>query len=222
MAQNMFLYWGSGSTPCWRAMIVLEEKQLSGYGQKLVSFSAKEHKSEEIMKINPRGQVPTFKHGDIVLNESMGICYYLESQFKNQGTKLIPDDAENQALVLQRMYEVENIIDKANRKIMYYIWYNKESLDENLLTERRQALGTELKIWEEFLTNKKYITGDEFTMADAFFFPQIAILVRGSLSFENRPNLKRYYEELSQRPSIMASWPPHFKDTPPTEMFTKI
>ena len=57
MAQNMFLYWGSGSTPCWRAMIVLEEKMLSGYGQKLISFSANEHKSEEIMKINPRGQV---------------------------------------------------------------------------------------------------------------------------------------------------------------------
>ena len=53
----MFLYWGSGSAPCWKPMIVLEEKQLSGYGQKLISFSAKEHKSEEIMKLNPRGQV---------------------------------------------------------------------------------------------------------------------------------------------------------------------
>ena len=58
MAQNdMFLYWGSGSAPCWKPMIVLEEKQLSGYGQKLISFSNKEHKSDEIMKINPRGQV---------------------------------------------------------------------------------------------------------------------------------------------------------------------
>jgi len=57
MASEMFLYWGSGSPPCWRAMLVLEEKGLSGYPNKLVSFEKKEHKSEEILKWNPRGQV---------------------------------------------------------------------------------------------------------------------------------------------------------------------
>ena len=53
----MFLYWGSGSAPCWRVMLALEEKGLSGYQNKLVSFEKKEHKSEEILKWNPRGQV---------------------------------------------------------------------------------------------------------------------------------------------------------------------
>ena len=57
MASNMFLYWGSGSVPCWRAMLVLEEKGLQGYGNKLLSFSKKEHKGEEVLKLNPRGQV---------------------------------------------------------------------------------------------------------------------------------------------------------------------
>ncbi|XP_057290751.1 glutathione S-transferase A-like [Hydractinia symbiolongicarpus] len=104
-AKNIFLYWVSGSPACWIVMTALEEKGLSGYGNKLVSFSDMEHKSEEIIKLNPRGQVPTFKHGDIILNESKGICHYLENQFKKQGTQLIPDDAAKQALVLQRMYE---------------------------------------------------------------------------------------------------------------------
>jgi len=57
MASEMVLYYGSGSPPCWRAMLVLEEKGLSGYNSKLVSFEKKEHKSEEILKWNPRGQV---------------------------------------------------------------------------------------------------------------------------------------------------------------------
>jgi len=57
MASEMFLYWGSGSPPCWRAMLALEEKGLSGYPNKLISFDKKEHKSEELLKWNPRGQV---------------------------------------------------------------------------------------------------------------------------------------------------------------------
>jgi len=38
-------------------MLVLEEKGLSGYPNKLISFEKGEHKSEEILKWNPRGQV---------------------------------------------------------------------------------------------------------------------------------------------------------------------
>ena len=57
MAADILLYWGSGSPPCWRVMLCLEEKGLQGYQSKLISFDKKEHKSEEILKINPRGQV---------------------------------------------------------------------------------------------------------------------------------------------------------------------
>ena len=57
MAQDMTLLWGSGSPPCWRVMIALEEKGFSGYNQKLLSFDKMEHKSEEVLALNPRGQV---------------------------------------------------------------------------------------------------------------------------------------------------------------------
>ena len=105
---------------------------------------------------------------------------------------------------------------------MYYVWRNKDKVDEEVLSERKKLLAEELLLWEGFLANSKFLVGDQFTMADVFFFPHLAVLVRGGFSFEGRPNLKRYYEQLSQRPSIVASWPPHFKDTPPTEMFTKV
>jgi Glutathione S-transferase, N-terminal domain len=59
MADKMFLYWASGSPPCWRLMLALEEKGLSGYPNKLIAFDKNEHKSEEILKWNPRGQVIT-------------------------------------------------------------------------------------------------------------------------------------------------------------------
>lgn len=56
MAQDITLLWGAGSR-CWRIMIALEEKGLAGYQQKLLSFDKGEHKSAEVLSINPRGQV---------------------------------------------------------------------------------------------------------------------------------------------------------------------
>ncbi|KAJ8322067.1 hypothetical protein KUTeg_000538 [Tegillarca granosa] len=107
MADGMFLFWGSGSTPCMRVMMVLEEKGFSGYHQRQISFEKKENKCDEIMKLNPRGQVPTFtdKDGDIVINESQAICLYLEDTYKNQGVQLIPTDPQKKGFVLQRLCE---------------------------------------------------------------------------------------------------------------------
>ena len=56
---DMFLFWGSGSSPCMRVMIALEEKGFNGYPQKRCDFSKKEHKGPDVMALNPRGQVCT-------------------------------------------------------------------------------------------------------------------------------------------------------------------
>merc|ERR1712168_72934 len=182
-------------------MVVLEEKGLSGYGHKMIEFSKKEHKGEEITKLNHRGQVPTFKHGDIVLNESKGICHYLEEEFKTQGTSLIPADGRSKAHVLQRMYEVDNLWDKGLVGVMYAQWREKDMKAE-VLAERKKTLAEELLIWEDYLANKPFICGDAFTMADVYLFPILATFVRGSLSFDGRPHLQKYYDTLSERDSI--------------------
>lgn len=57
MAKDITLLWGSSSSPCWTVMIALEEKNLQGYNQKRLYFEKTEHKSAEVMAINPRGQV---------------------------------------------------------------------------------------------------------------------------------------------------------------------
>lgn len=56
-SQSFSLFWGSGSVPCWRVMICLEEKALRKYDSQKLSFLNGEHKSEQLLDINPRGQV---------------------------------------------------------------------------------------------------------------------------------------------------------------------
>ena len=56
--KDMILYWTPGSTPCWRIMACLNEKGLDDQWEGRQKDMMKgEHKSEEILKINPRGQV---------------------------------------------------------------------------------------------------------------------------------------------------------------------
>ena len=58
---------------------------------------AEEHKCDELLAINPRGQVPTFKDGEAIVNESAGIVTYLENQYPEK--PLLPSDPTAKAMV---------------------------------------------------------------------------------------------------------------------------
>ncbi|KAM9385718.1 glutathione S-transferase A-like [Pholidichthys leucotaenia] len=216
MAKSMNLQWAAGSAPCWRVMITLEEKKLQGYEHKLLSFEEGQHKSQEVLEINPRGQVPTFKHGDSIINESTGACLYLESVFKDQGSKLIPDTPAEQALMYQHMMEGLSLTEKLNL-VVYYEWFVPEAeRHESAVKRNREALVSELQLWEGYLQNVavgSYLAG-AFSLADVVVFPNVAYAFRFGLSVVRFPKLAKYYSLLKERPSIKTSWPPHWVPGP--------
>ncbi|XP_056278075.1 glutathione S-transferase A-like [Pseudoliparis swirei] len=221
MAKDMTLLWGSGSPPCWRVMIALEEKNLQGYNQKLLSFEKGEHKSAEVMAMNPRGQLPSFKHKDFVLNESYAACMYLATQFQSQGNKLIPDCPAEQAMMYQRMFEGLTLNQKM-ADVIYYAWKVPEGERHDSAVKRNaETLTAELKLWEGYLGKGSFLAGNKFSLADVIGFPGIAYLFRFQLCEERYPKLAAYYNSLKDRASIKTSWPPTWLDTPDTSAMLK-
>ncbi|XP_068603516.1 glutathione S-transferase A-like [Brachionichthys hirsutus] len=216
MAKDMTLLWGSGSPPCWRVMIALEEKKLQGYHQKELSFEKLEHKSGEVMALNCRGQLPAFKHGDKILNESMAACFYLESEFKSQGTKLCTDNPKAHALMLQRIMECNNLSQKSG-DVIYYKWKVPEGeRHDSALKRNKEALTAEVKLWERYLKEAPgdFLAGCTFSLADVIVYPTIGYLFRLGLCEKKYPNLAKYYNALKSRPSIEATWPPSWLKDP--------
>uniref|UniRef100_A0A3Q3B4N2 Glutathione S-transferase rho n=2 Tax=Kryptolebias marmoratus TaxID=37003 RepID=A0A3Q3B4N2_KRYMA len=216
MAKSMTLLWGAGSPPCWRVMITLEEKNLQGYKHKLLSFEKGEQKTKQVLEINPRGQLPAFRHGDIIVNESIAACLYLENQFRSQGSKLVPDGPAERAVMYQRMMEALALTDALN-SVVYYDWLvPEEERHDSAVRRNKDNLTTELQLWESYLQNVaagSYLAG-AFSLADVVAFPNVAYAFRFGLSVEQYPKLAKYYRLLKDRASIKSSWPPHWLPSP--------
>ncbi|XP_063407651.1 glutathione S-transferase A-like isoform X2 [Mytilus trossulus] len=187
------LFWGSGSIPCWKPMLVLAEKGID-YESKQISFSEKGHKGPEVMALNPRGQ----------------------SMYSKQGTELIPSDPKEKAKVLQKAFEsAENMQTKAMQGVLYYYWRTKEEdRKEETIKENLDNCRNELTVWDKYLgeCGHDFVAGKQFTLADVFFFPFLAWAWRMSLDFNKFPNLKKYFESVRERPSVKATWPPHWNE----------
>lgn len=218
--EHMKLFWVCGSTPCWRVFIALEEKGLQGYTAKRVDFVKREHKSEEVTKLNPRGQVPTFVDNGIIINESHAICDYLERCYSDSGATLIPAERTAMSRVLQRMHEAHNNFQQSViENIIYYCFKTKsDDRDVELLESKYEIARAELKRWDNYLkevhdADRDYITGENFSMADIYLFPHVAFCVRFGLDISQYPDLAIYYKKLSERPSIEKTWPPDWRTT---------
>ncbi|KAL3044142.1 hypothetical protein OYC64_003889 [Pagothenia borchgrevinki] len=224
MAKEMTLLWGSGSPPCWRVMIVLEEKNLKGYNQKLFSFEKGEHKSSQVMEMNPRGQLPAFKHNNHVLNESYAACFYLESQYQSQGNKLIPECPAEKAMMYQRMFEA-NTLGQKTVDVIYYNWRVPEAeRHDSALKRNKETLTAEIKLWEGYMQKASgpFVAGKNFSLADVMVFPSVAYLYRSGLCEERYPKLAAYYNSLKDRSSIKTSWPPTWLESPAQDLLKDI
>ncbi|XP_078703467.1 glutathione S-transferase A-like [Branchiostoma floridae x Branchiostoma belcheri] len=211
MASEVGLYWASGSVPSMAVLITLEEKGID-YTSKEVSFA--ELKSEEILKLNPRGQVPILSHGELLITESVAICLYLEKVFESKS--LLPSDIGQQTVVVQRMLQAQTIGVGPTS----ICCVREEDGSENTDAVNQQKLAKEINNWEAYLSEGPFITGGDFTMADAVFFPVLAYLVWEGLELGGRyPKLEQYYNMVRERPSVKASWPTYWSQISPVGIF---
>lgn len=70
---------------------------------------SRELKSDEVLAINPRGQAPTFKDGDVIVKESMALMQYVEEAYPEP--PLLPHAADKvkRALAYQRFHETSTL-----------------------------------------------------------------------------------------------------------------
>mmetsp|Transcript_23308 Transcript_23308/g.28720 ORF Transcript_23308/g.28720 Transcript_23308/m.28720 type:complete len:239 (+) Transcript_23308:64-780(+) len=207
------LFWGSGSPPAWRARLCLEEKRIP-YRSKLISFEEGDLKTPEMLALNPRGMVPIFVDGDIVMYESLAIVTYLETVENESVVSLMPKQRRLAAKALVRMHEANNASAHVG-EVVYYLRRTKpEDVNETYLNSKREAMYSEISLWERYFdSGDEFLAGSSISVADVSFFPTLAYIVRLGFDLSRFPRLNMYYIRMCKRPAVQASWPPHWKET---------
>lgn len=168
-----------------------------------LNLGAGEHRSPEYLSIHPRGRVPAFVDGDVVLYESGAICMYLADRFASHG--LAP------------------AIDSPLRGA-YYNWLAlaMAELDPTLATifgqrrlgdgERspvieRQAIerwqGDLLLLESTFVDGRHYLLGADFSVADVLVGS--VVLWARSMGLCEAPQAVAYAERLVARPAYQRA-----------------
>lgn len=216
------VYWGSGSPYAWRALLALEFKRLS-YQSHLLDFSKLEHKSPQMLAMNPRGRVPILKDGDYVCFESLAILFYLER--KSPEPPLFGRTAEEAGTIMRVICEFQSYAEERLMRLVYVILFQGVDGRMEEVLRALSVVEREARTIENRLSTSEWLVGDACSAADIVIFPAIMYLLRALarpqaeeirsrlLPLEqNYPAIAAWLRRLERLPGYERVYPPHWRE----------
>ena len=192
------------SPPSWMVQLALAEKDVPHTVRRL-DFAAGEHRTPEMLALNPRGTIPVLTDGDLALYETFAILEYLE--VAHPAPPLLPAGRRDRGVALNRLHESTNL-KAAGMQLFAYLMRTPED-DQHLpvLTRMTAALCHELEWWERYYAAGPYCAGSSLSLADLSVFTYLATAVQLGLRLDRFPSLLRFYRAMRVRRSVLSSWP---------------
>lgn len=165
--QPLKLYSGWFCPFVQRAWAVLEEKKIPYQYIEVNPY----HKPESLLKLNPRGLVPTLEYNGKPLFESNVICELLEEAYPNHGPHLLPDDLYERARMrIWIDFFTSRFIPAYHRFLQYQP--QQASFEDAGLREKREELLTQIKTFtKEMSPAGPFFMGSEPTLIDFIAAP---------------------------------------------------
>ena len=214
------VFWGSGSPYSWRVLLALEFKRLP-YVSHLLQFSKQEHKSQDMLALNPRGRVPVLKDGEYVCFESLAILYYLDLKYPQP--PLFGRTPEEAGTIMRVICEYQAYIEPQVHIITQAV-FSGAALGSDTITSAMHAVASEARTIEGRLSKSAWIVGDSCSAVDLVIFPGIQLLKRAlekprAAELTARfmpvevhyPALGRWLARVAAQPGYDRTYPPHWR-----------
>lgn len=149
--------------------------------------------------INPKGYVPALQLDDgTVLTENVSVLSYISTL--DPTGKLAPKiGTPGFFKVLEWLGFVNGEVHK-----QLSVLFRPTSTDEMKKSAREAALNRYAYV-DRILADKPYLTGENFTVADAYLYVTLSWLGRLEIDISGYPKLVAYYERCRARPSVQRA-----------------
>lgn len=199
---------GASLSTCTRRVALIAKERNVQYKLIPVDFKVAEHKQPPHLEHQPFGQIPYITQDDgFELFESRAIARYIATI--GSGPELIPTEPKARAKFEQAAsieYSNFDPIASGIAKEKVFKQFTGGVTDEKRVEELLGQLEGKLDGYEAILGKQKYLAGDIVTAADLFHLPYGSIVFEhlGYGNLDKRPNVKRWWNDISSRPAWQA------------------
>ena len=167
-----------------------------------VDISKGEQKSPEFLKLNPNGHVPVMDDDGFLLFESLAINLYLA---KKHGGPLAPKNLKEEALATQwSLWAVNELEPHLIAMLLHRVVLPEEKRVASTANEAAEKLAAPLRVLDAAVSERDYLLGNAFTVADLNVSALLSLALRVSLDLSNFPNVRAWLDSCLGRPAAKA------------------
>jgi len=187
-------YYVPGSAPC--RIVMLTAKALGvDLNLKLVNLQEGEQLKPEYLKMNPQHTVPTLDDNGFYLWESRAIATYLANKY-GKDDSLYPKDPQRRAVIDRLLYFDGCTLYSSFAAYAYPQVFGGAPPNPEKLADLKKSL----TYVETFLGDKKYLTGDQMTLADLSLVASISTFELIDLKLDDWPKVSAWLGRLKGLP----------------------
>eukprot|EP01059_Diplonema_ambulator_P001122 TRINITY_DN10885_c0_g1_i1.p1 TRINITY_DN10885_c0_g1~~TRINITY_DN10885_c0_g1_i1.p1 ORF type:complete len:326 (+),score=74.98 TRINITY_DN10885_c0_g1_i1:48-980(+) len=199
---RMVLYYHPMSQPCRSVLWYLNYSKRDCFPQ-IVDLIAGEHRSAKYLALRNAPQVPLLHDGDAsTLTESSAILKYLTQTKEPSDATMVryiaaPPTPESHALINQYIALHHSHVRKFTTEAFSLIFFSLPEARPAVTKQVQEAISPQLAVWDKTLQQHKFVVGDEMTICDFLFVPEVDQLHALGL-VKDYPNLTAYIERMKE------------------------
>ncbi|ANE56823.1 glutathione S-transferase family protein [Methylomonas sp. DH-1] len=157
-----------------------------------------QHKTEDFLRLNPRGQIPVLEDAGALIWDSSAILLYLARQYG--GEQWLP-------LAAKPMAEVMQWLSLAQNELLYGLARARAAKKFNRPWDIEQCqqhgrLG--LQVLERQLATNAWLAGSQPTIADIACYPYVALAPEGGVALAEFPAVLAWMQRIRELPGYVA------------------
>jgi GST-like protein len=201
----MIDFYGLTSPNVQKIFIMLEECGLP-YNFKPVDVWASAQHNPDFVNLNPNRKIPVIVDNEgpggkpYTVFESGAILMYLAEKTG----KFMHKDMAKKYDVIQWLFVQIASVGPAFGNFTHYNLFAPKPGNEYSFSRYKTEMLRLYDLLNDRLQSHKYLGGDEYSIADMATFPWTRQHAAHGVKIDEKPGLKRWFEELSARPAIKA------------------
>ena len=185
------------SSSCYKVRLFLNILKLDYEIVPIGFYPAEEHKKPNFLAINPLGQLPVLKDGDLLLRDSQAILIYLANQY-DKGLNWYSDCPKTIGQIAMWLSFAGGQIMNASAARLHDVLRHDYDIDKTRSAAHNALVVLDDHLAEQTLQGEDWIVGNKPTIADIACFPCIALSNDGGIERDEYPAVERWLNNVSR------------------------
>ncbi len=190
---------------CALASHICLEEAGADYQVRRIDFAREEQRSPDYLAVNPKGRVPALVTPSGVLTETPAILAYIAQLYPAARLAPIDDPFAFAAVQAFNSYLCSTLHVAHAHRMRGYRWVDDPAAIEAMKRKVPETVAAGFDYLERHAFAGPYVTGDAFTIADAYLFTLAQWMEGDGVDPAGFPKVAAHRAMMRERPSVKAA-----------------